>query len=179
MIFAFEVLLGGLLLFEEWGWRPLADLVGRLKRFPWWARFEAWLAALPPVGALLMFAAPPVALFPIKLLGLWLIADGRFVSAVLLIAAAKLIGTAFVARVFVVTRPTLMTIPWFARLYNWVVPWQEALVARLRATWPWRLAHAIKLRVHEALDVWRARYGPGVRAAVARLAERLGLRSGL
>ncbi|HZA01366.1 MAG TPA: hypothetical protein VE665_03705, partial [Hyphomicrobiaceae bacterium] len=31
-----------IILFEEWGWRPLAEVVARLQRFRLWARFEAW-----------------------------------------------------------------------------------------------------------------------------------------
>jgi hypothetical protein len=168
-----ELLLALILLFEEWGWRPLADLVARLRHFAFWARFEAWLESLPAYGALAVFGAPPVVLFPIKLLGLWLIADGRLVSAALLIVAAKLVGTAFVARVFVITRPKLMSIPWFAWAYNLIVPWQEALFARIRATWAWRVGRIVKARVARiAQRVW-ARYGAAVRARVAEAGARV------
>ena len=32
-----------ILLFEEWGWAPLAALMARLARLPIWARLEKWL----------------------------------------------------------------------------------------------------------------------------------------
>jgi hypothetical protein len=170
---ALEVLLALVLLFEEWGWRPLAELVGRLRRYPFWLRFEQWLAALPPYGALAMFAAPSVILFPLKLAGLWLVAQGHIVWATLLIGAAKVVGTAFVARVFVITRSTLMTIPWFARLYNFIVPWHELIVARLKATRVWRLAHALKMRAQRlGRRLWVA-YGPSIRRLAVDLRGRV------
>jgi len=164
----FEVLLALILLFEEWGWRPLADLVARLKRFAVWARFEAWLENLPPYGALAIFAAPPVVLFPVKMAALWLAANGRVLSAAAIIVAAKLVGTAFVARVLVITKPKLMTIPWFARTYNFIVPWQEALFARIRATWAWRVGRILKARVARAVKQIWGRYGDEVRARVGQ-----------
>jgi hypothetical protein len=171
---ALEWVLALILLFEEWGWRPLAAAVGRLVRFAWWARFEAWLATLPPYAALVMFAAPSALLFPLKLAGLWLVAHGQFVAAVLLIGAAKLVGTALVARIFLITKPQLMTLGWFAWLYDYVVDWQEVIFARIRATWVWRMGRVLKWRVAGvARRIWAA-YGPRVREVVRRLAERLG-----
>ena len=40
-----------LLLFEEWGWEPLARAVARLARLPLWAWIEHKIQALPPWGA--------------------------------------------------------------------------------------------------------------------------------
>jgi len=172
---ALEWVLALVLLFEEWGWRPLAAAVGRLVRFPWWARFETWLATLPPYGALVMFAAPSALLFPLKLAGLWLVAHGQFVAAVLLIGAAKLVGTALVARIFLITRPQLMTLGWFERLYEFVVGWQGVIFARIRATWVWRMGRVLKWRAAAAVRrIWAA-YGPPVRDVARRFAQRLGL----
>ena len=64
-------LFGALLLFEEWGWHPLQQLLGRLARLPLWARLEAWIGRLPPWAALLTFGTPVVLLFPLKLLALF------------------------------------------------------------------------------------------------------------
>jgi len=35
---ALQILLALIIVFEEWGWRPLADLLGRLARWRPWAR---------------------------------------------------------------------------------------------------------------------------------------------
>lgn len=162
-----EVLVALVLLFEEWGWRPLARALERLGKFPFWQRFEAWVGRLPPYGALMLFGAPAILLFPLKLFGLWLIANGHYASALALIIGAKLVGTAFVARVFLLTRPKLMTIPWFARLYNSVVPWQEAIVARIKSSAAWQAAHRIGTSVRSfGRQVW-ARVAPEIRRRTA------------
>jgi hypothetical protein len=150
-----EVLLALILLFEEWGWRPLADLLARLARWPAWTRIESGIAALPPYAALVAFAMPSVLLLPLKFAALYLIAKGQAVAATMLFAFAKVAGTALVARLFQLTQPALMRIAWFAALYRAFVPWQEALFARIRESWAWRYGRVLKVRVRkQAQAAW-------------------------
>jgi hypothetical protein len=144
---ALALLLALVVLFEEWGWRPLAALAARLARFRVVARLEAAIAALPPYAALAVFATPTLLLFPLKLVAMWLLAKGQVVAASGLFVAAKVASTALVARLFMLTRASLMRIGWFARAYNWFVPWKEALFAEIRASWPWRYGRMVKTRV--------------------------------
>ena len=115
LVFVLNVLAALLLLFEEWGWRPLSTLVARLARFPLWAVVERWIAGLPPYGALVTLAVPSAILIPAKLLGVYLLATGHFVTAVAVIICAKLASTALIARIFLLTKPALMQIAWFAQ----------------------------------------------------------------
>jgi len=147
VILVINVIVALILLFEEWGWRPLSALMARLARFRLWALTELWVAGLPPYGALLTLAVPSVILIPAKLLGVYLLATGHFVTAGMIIVAAKLASTAIIARIFLLTKPALMQIPWFAYAYGVFVPWQEALFARIRASRPWRYGRIIKWRV--------------------------------
>ena len=73
LVVALNVLAALILLFEEWGWRPLSNLVARLARFPLWAKTELWIAGLPPYGALLALGVPSAILVPAKLLGVFLL----------------------------------------------------------------------------------------------------------
>lgn len=134
------------LLFEEWGWKPLAEALGWLARFRLVQRIEAWIAGLPPYAALAVFALPATVLFPLKLVALWLLARGMVIVAGALFVGAKIASTALVARIFMLTRPALMQIGWFARAYALVVPWQEAMFAAIRASWAWRYGRIIKAR---------------------------------
>ncbi len=147
IVLVINVLVALILLFEEWGWRPLSALMARLARFRVWALTELWIAGLPPYGALLTLAVPSVILIPAKLLGVYLLATGHFITAGAIIVAAKLASTALIARIFLLTKPALMQIPWFAYAYGIFVPWQEALFARIRASWPWRYGRIVKWRV--------------------------------
>jgi hypothetical protein len=142
-------LLALLLLFEEWGWEQLARWLERLARLPLIGWIERRIAALPPYPALLVLAVPAALLLPFKLLALWLIGHGQLLIGLVVIIAAKVIGTALVARLFMLTRPTLLTLPWFTRLHDRWVAWKDALLARVRASPPWRVARALRRRLRE------------------------------
>jgi len=148
LVFALNVLAALILLFEEWGWKPLSNLVARLARFPLWAAVERRIGGLPPYGALVTLAVPSAILIPAKFLGVFLLITGHFVTAVGIIIAAKLASTALIARIFFLTKPQLLQIPWFRSFYDAFVPWQEALFAHIRNSWAWRYGRVMR---------WRAR----------------------
>ena len=141
-----EAVLAVIIVFEEWGWRPLAALLGRLARFAPIAKLEALVMQLRPYPALAVFAVPVVLLLPLKLVALAWIAQGHVIWATLLFIFAKLAGTAIVARVFHLTQPALMQLGWFATLHDTVMPWKHALVERIRASRAWRIGRVIKFR---------------------------------
>ncbi len=146
-----QIVLALIILFEEWGWRPLAELLGRLARWQPWARVETAIARLPPYAALLVFVLPSALLLPLKFLALLLVARGQWLLAALLFAAAKIGATALVARLFMLTQPALMQMGWFAWGYETVMPWKDALVERVRASTVWRLGRVIKERARRAV----------------------------
>jgi len=125
------------ILFEEWGWAPLGRLLARLGRLPFFAMIERRIQALPPYASLAVFAVPFLALLPVKLLALWLIANERPLHGLAFILFAKLAGTALMARLFTLTQPALMRIGWFARYYGRWTAWKDALLARVRASPAW------------------------------------------
>jgi hypothetical protein len=151
-----EFLLALIIVFEEWGWQPLADLLGRLARWRPWAAVESLIIRLPPYAALVVFVLPTTLLLPLKLLAVFLVAKGQLVLAGLLFAVAKVVATALVARLFMLTQPALMQIGWFARSYDTVMPWKEALVARVHASWAWRVGRIVKERAKRSIATqWR------------------------
>lgn len=178
LVAALNIVAALIVLFEEWGWRPLADLLGLIARLRIVARLELWIAGLPPYAALLVFALPTTILLPVKLIGLWLLSQGQALAAGGVLVGAKVVSTALVARIFMLTKPALMRIGWFAWSYGKFIPWKEALFARIRASWAWRYGRMVKTTIrHEAKRAWQ-RWKPlllnwtaGVRAA-ARTAIR-------
>jgi hypothetical protein len=154
-VLVLQIIAALVLLFEEWGWRPLAAALGRLSKYLVWARLEAWIVGLPAYGALALFAAPAVCLFPLKLFALYLFASGHPVLGIALIAGAKIVGTAIVARIFMLTQPKLMGIGWFAAIYNTVMPWKEAMFAYIRQSPAWRYGRIVRVVVkREASRLW-------------------------
>jgi hypothetical protein len=146
-----------IVLFEEWGWEPLAALFARLARLPLWAWVEKKIRQLPPWGALLVFGAPVLALLPVKLAALYLFAHGMRSMGVLLLLGAKLIGTAVAARLFQLTQPALMQLPWFARWYPRWKAWKDRLIRQVHQSAPWRMAHRLNARARAWWESFRTR----------------------
>jgi hypothetical protein len=144
-----------LLVFEEWGWEPLAALLARLARLPLWARIERWIAGLPRWGALIVMGAPTLALFPIKLLALYFLGNGQAVIGTTVLVVAKLVGTALLARLFQITQPALMQFAWFAKWYPRWKAWKDNLMAQVRASAVWRAGRRIKSALRRsARTIW-------------------------
>jgi hypothetical protein len=156
LIAALNIAAALIILFEEWGWQPLSNLLGRLAAFAPIAALERLLARLPPYAALAALLLPATLILPLKFLALWLLANEHFVSATLLFVGAKIVSTALVARIFILTKPSLMRIEWFARAFNWFVPWKDALYAQIRASWVWRYGRIVKMSMAaEARRAWK------------------------
>ena len=128
---------------EEWGWKPLARVLARWARWPPLARLEARLCRVPPPLALALFIVPALALLPVKLLALWLIHAGRATLGVTVIVIAKLIGTALLGRLFVLTEPQLRHYRWLARAFDAWAATKQRVKASVRASAPWRAARRL------------------------------------
>jgi len=85
----------------------------------------AWLASLGPYPTLVLFLVPVIILEPVKPVGAYLIATSHLVSGVSLIAIGELLKIVIVERLFHFSRDKLMSIPAFARVYNWAEAWLE------------------------------------------------------
>jgi hypothetical protein len=83
---------------------------------------------------------------------LWLVGSGHALAGLVLIVGAKVAGTALLARLFALTKPALMRLPWFARGYERWREWKLALLARVRATAAWRTVGEWKRRL---LAAWQ------------------------
>ncbi|OYT91427.1 MAG: hypothetical protein CFE43_13480 [Burkholderiales bacterium PBB3] len=147
-----------LILFEEWGWEPLQRALARIGRLPGLRWMERRIQALSPYPAFALLLLPSVLLLPIKLLALWLIGRSWVVAGTLVIVVAKLVGTAIVARLFTLTQPALMTLPWFARWYARWSTWKTALLARVRTSLPWRLARQMRQQWRSRWQAWKEKW---------------------
>jgi hypothetical protein len=123
------IILAVIFLIEAWLWDHLEPIVAWVvARIPL-RTFKAWLServdTLSPSMTLIVFIVPVIPLFPLKLVGFWLLTHEYWVSALLTILFAKFLGVGVAAFIFDVTRPKLLEMAWFERLY--------AFVLRLRA----------------------------------------------
>jgi hypothetical protein len=152
----FWVLLAVIFLIEAWLWDHLEPIVERIvARIPLRA-FKQWLSArvdtLSPAMTLIVFAVPVIPLFPLKLVGLWLLAHEYWVSAIIVIVLGKLVGVGVTAFIFDVTRAKLLEMGWFRRTYLFI------MMLRAKAA---ALVEPVKRRIRDMLrgdgDGWSAR----------------------
>jgi hypothetical protein len=150
------VLLAVIFLIEAWLWDHLEPIVARVVELIPLRAFKQWLAervdTLSPAMTLIVFIVPVIPLFPLKLVGFWLLAHEYWLSAIATILFAKIVGVAIVAFIFDVTRSKLLEMRWFEALYDFVIE------LRAKAN---ELVEPIKRRVLEILrgdgDRWSSR----------------------
>jgi hypothetical protein len=150
------VLLAIIFLIEAWLWDHLEPIVARFVALIPLRAFKHWLAervdTLSPAMTLIVFIVPVVPLFPLKLVGLWLLTHEYWVGGVLTFLFAKFLGVGVAAFVFDVTKDKLLEMNWFEALYDFVIE------LRAKAT---ALVEPIKSRIREMLrgdgSGWSAR----------------------
>ncbi len=150
------VLLAIVFLIEAWLWDHLEPIVARLVAWIPLRQFKQWLSdrvdALSPAMTLIVFAVPVIPLFPLKLLGLWLLAQEYWLAAVSTIVFAKFAGVGITAFIFDVTREKLLEMRWFEKLYDFI------LMIRAKAK---AMVEPIKARIRDTVagegDGWSAR----------------------
>lgn len=120
------VAVSAVLVVEEVLWR-LSAILAWLGKFPVFRQIEGFIASLPPYPALACFALPAAALAPVKLLALYWLAGGHPGLGIGTIIAAKITGTALVARIFQLTKPALLTVGWFSRAHDAVMSARGAI----------------------------------------------------
>ncbi|WP_374308325.1 hypothetical protein [Methylocella sp.] len=159
--------------------RPLARWAARLRIV---LRLQDAIAALPPYAILVALAVPFAVAEPAKLYALVLIADRRWLAGAIVMGAAYVVSLLVVERIYAAGRAKLRTIPWFARLMDWLVDLRDRLLAFARATRAYGifmdakrrlapLAQRARLRLAEAGAGLRARGAALLRQARARLSS--------
>lgn len=161
------VLAAFLMWVEEWLWEHLKVLTGWIAKFPLFRWFEKSIERLPPYPTMMVFLLPGAVLFPVKLGAVWLMTHGQVLLGIGVIVGAKVLGTAIVARLYVVCKPKLMTIAWFARLHDWLIAIRNRLYAAIQAMPLYQATRAklsaFKNSVRRMLRVFRSRRGIGAR----------------
>jgi len=142
----FWVLLAVIFLIEAWLWDHLEPIVERIVALIPLRAFKQWLServdALSPAMTLIVFAVPVIPLFPLKLVGLWLLAHEYWLAAGVVIVLGKFVGVGVTAFIFDVTRAKLLEMVWFRKIYHFI------LVLRARAA---ALVNPVKQRIREIL----------------------------
>jgi len=158
------ILLAVIFLIEAWLWDHLEPIVAWVVAKIPLRTFKQWLAervdTLSPAMTLIVFIVPVIPLFPLKLVGFWLLTHEYWTSAVFTILFAKFLGVGVAAFVFDVTRPKLLEMAWFEKLYEFV------LTLRAKAN---EVVDPVKQRIKEVLG---GGGGGGWSSRILRLIQR-------
>jgi hypothetical protein len=146
------ILLALLFLLEAWLWDHLAPIVASIVNIIPWKRLKSRLKPIfdraPPALALVVFLVPLSLAIPVKFLEFWFIAQGWWMSALVTLVLAKVVGLGILAFIFDVTRHKLLQIAWFKRLYDYVM-------------WLRDWAHGLVDPVRHRMEVWLRLLKPG------------------
>ena len=149
-----------ILLLEDWLWDQGMRLVALITAWPPLKALEQRIVALAPYAALCAFALPAIVLLPVKILALMAITSGHAFSGVCVIIVAKIGGAAVVARLYALTRPTLLTLAWFARWHDWFMRHKHTWIGRLKASDAYRRASALAALLRRTARAAFARLRP-------------------
>lgn len=155
------ILAFAIVLLEETIWRWARALGALLARIPIFAALERLVPRLDARLVLLLFLIPIALLFPVKLAALWLIGTGHVVTGAALIVVAKMLGTAFSARLYAIAEPRLLELPLFVRLHGLVTRLIARAHAYLDASPAWQAARRAVARTKQSLRDVRLRYFGG------------------
>lgn len=165
------VLAALILLFEEWIWHAMLHATARIAAHPWVRAAERHLAQLEPVEALCAFILPILTLLPFKLAAVYVLARGHILAGTAVLVMAKIVSTTLGARIYVVVRPQLHRVAWYARWEARFLAWKHRVVTALRASPAWQALLA-RLAAWRALRRGLLRQGWRRLVAVLRLMRR-------
>jgi hypothetical protein len=138
--------------------RPLLGWVARL-RFV--IRLQDLVAALPPYAILALLAVPFAFAEPAKIYALYLMTEGQFATGLVTILMAYLVSLLVVERIYHAGRMKLATIPWFAKLMDWLTGIRDRLLAWARATRVWAFSVKVKRNARAFVAKLRLRFRAG------------------
>jgi hypothetical protein len=164
----FLILLALVFLLEAWLWQHLAPLVAwvvaRIPLRALKAAVAAFIERLPPAATLVVFVVPVLLLLPLKFLGLWMLAHGLWLGAIGVLALAKVASLGVTAFIFDLTRPKLLQLAWFRRLYERVMTWLD---------WAHALIDPIKRRLKTWFRIWSPRRAGRTLRLLVRICRRM------
>jgi hypothetical protein len=156
-----------------WVWDALVAVGRRIAGFIPWARFKQSFARLvdrlPAPLVLLIFLVPFLIVEPLLVVATIAIAMGYFVLGAIAWIVLKFLAIALIPAIFDLTKPKLMTMPWFVRAYEKVMAFHDyadQIVA------PYKHAAAAVLRQWRMRASTVTRRVPGLAHLAARFAAR-------
>jgi hypothetical protein len=84
---------------------------------------------LGPYPSLLLLALPTASVEPLKLAAVAIAGKGHWITGTVMIVACYAFSLLVVERLFVIVKPKLLTIPWFAKIWEGFVAVRTSVFA--------------------------------------------------
>ena len=95
-------------------------------------RLRRYIERLGPYQSLVLLLIPTSLVEPLKLIAVAVAGEGHWITGTVMIGAAYAASLLLVDRLFVMVKPKLLTLPWFARLWRWFVAVRSKAVGLFR-----------------------------------------------
>ena len=99
-----------------------------------WTPIRRWVQGLGPYASLAVVAVPLAIVEPLKLVAAVVAGSGHWLTGTITIGCAYLVSLFFVERLFVIAKPKLLTLHWFAAGWTWFVAMRSKALALIK--WP-------------------------------------------
>ena len=96
------------------------------------ARLRRSIEGLGPYQSLVLLLIPTSFVEPLKLIGVAVAGEGHWITGTVMIVVAYAASLLLVERLFMIVKPKLLTLPWFAGLWDWFVALRGKAVGLFR-----------------------------------------------
>lgn len=120
-------------------------------------RLQDFVRRLPPYAILVLFVVPHAVIEPAKIYAVYLIGSGHPRVGLVTLAFSYLVGLVVVERIYHAGKEKLRTIPWVARLLDWLFGFRDRFLAWARSTRAWAFAHEARRWAGELISRIRLR----------------------
>lgn len=140
--------------------RPVVRWLSRLRVVQ---RIERWIQSLPPYVILVVMVVPFIIAELAKVFAVYWMAEGHFRVGMTIFIGAYVVSIFVCERILHAGKAQLLTIPWFAWIYNWIMALRDGILNWFRQTAIWRAAATLKASaaatMRRLLDRTRAMFG--------------------
>ena len=95
-------------------------------------RLRRLVEGLGPYQSLVLLLIPTSLVEPLKLIAVAVAGEGHWITGTVMIVVAYAASLLLVERLFMIVKPKLLTLPWFARLWDWFVALRGKAVGLFR-----------------------------------------------
>jgi hypothetical protein len=97
--------------------------------------FRRRLEQLGPYPSLLVLAVPLAVVEPFKLVAVLIAGGGHFVTGLFFLILTYVVSLVVTERLFIILKPKLLMLPWFAKSWRWFVALRRLGLRWLRSLW--------------------------------------------